>query len=298
MMMMMIIIKASSLPASIEQPSDLVLKCFNGQLDLIQQCQQHAAGDFSPFGRHTWISTLWQTCCIIWEQLQCYQLNARRWCSPSLALQVIWYAKLRYQQIQQTLCRQIEWVRYCDHHDPIPVPNKHRFIWPLSKVTARTEHCLQQLKTHVIQFKNGTKITVDLANECNDQIVDKYEQKIQTMNITSEDTCCAIYELFGCIEHHVQTVCTKNDRKDWLDYQRRILDTISAMTMCRLYPYNSKELNRCQHRKPDNNHHHSHHRDHWKGNELIKQMALVAFVIIMMIISIILYISYKRQCSH
>ncbi|KAH9418207.1 hypothetical protein DERP_010761 [Dermatophagoides pteronyssinus] len=285
---------------NIEQPNNLALKCMNGQLDLIEKCQQQSANDFNPLGRHTWITTLWQTCCIIWEELKCYQLNAKQWCSPSLSIEIELYSLLRYEQIEQTLCKQIQWIRYCDHYGPIKVADKHQFIWPITnvKTTKTIGHCLQQLRSHMVRLKNGTKIIENLIEKCDEKILMKYEQKIHLMKFTSEDNCCAIYELFDCLEQSIHKVCSGNEQQDWLDYQQRIIGKISTMSLCRLYPYNTNEMDRCLHRKPDNHHHH-HQDDRTKENlrKLIKQIASITLIIILLIITSIIFIWYKQRCK-
>ncbi|KAH9424469.1 hypothetical protein DERP_004654 [Dermatophagoides pteronyssinus] len=235
---------------SFVKPDDFAKYCMQGENDLVKKCQQQALDDFSPEKQNTTITTLWESCCSLYEEIRCYEANADRWCSPVIAFEVKSYCHDVYYKVNIGICRNIYWDMYCrKNHQPIPVYKSHKFV-RLPYASPQESECINRLE-NITTDASSSSINQKIVNEnlisnCEDEILKRYDPFMEkNWNANGDQVCCGMYELMNCIDKHARKYCTQIEQRKWSDYMHRTLTSFSSLTICKNNPYSKDKLQQC-----------------------------------------------------
>nr|XP_027202945.1 uncharacterized protein LOC113796856 [Dermatophagoides pteronyssinus] len=219
------------------KPDEFAQDCIDSLTgaNLIQWCRTGALIDYDPIRLHTNVTTVWETCCQAFDELECYQQQGQRFCPYNIFLHLKQYIQESRQFFAKSFCKNPgynQWQEYCqnltyqalhhndDHHHKLelflPDPNNDQ-----------TRQCL-----NVIQNLTDDGDRIEF---CRQQTFKELPKKFDE-SINSKIFCCAQYNFMECIAKQAQNYCHSTQRSNLLDWSRQIFGWASDK-ICHSLPY-------------------------------------------------------------
>lgn len=220
--------------------SDLAQDCMDAMGDIVQKCQNDSMSDWSSSKMHTKDSTTWETCCSVYQELDCYVRNSRKYCPVATRRKMILYKLNMVKYFNSTICTNIayaNWKKVCskDAHDSEVHKHNSTNAPSIPKATGLAKKCLDTLNTK------------DLVNKCSNASEARWNpDKKNQWEHPIVDTCCSTFQTIDCLQSEASKWCTKvNESLDMDEYARSAVGVLSV-TLCKTVPYNTSMHTLCR----------------------------------------------------
>ena len=252
-------------------PSELAKKCYHPQSHnktMVELCQ--SSGQNAPYDsgrREAKTISIWETCCALYKELDCYLANAKFFCSNSTRKELINYTQKVVIFFQDSLCHtviHVGWRQWCDNQIHKEITQFHKkqednnqdgqgFI-KVPMANGPEKNCFEKLRYSQQKKVNNTTVhrnntsnnyntnlnitinTIDLEQRCLQISINKwdpYHSKLDESNVL--ESCCAIYETLDCIQYQASLICNETDIEAMVNYKMRSLQTLNT-TLCKKVP--------------------------------------------------------------
>ena len=226
------------------QPGLLAKDCLTSiETTLEKKCQNMAEQNWDPIKLNSTTTTTWETCCSLFEELDCYVKNANTFCPKETSDAVIKYAKKIAYYFHGFICQSVsfsKWEIECktDVHNLEEQNHKKELndnpqLKPefvgLPPTDDLENECFEKLRTGGKQ---------NLEKICHDKSLQKWDPfRRKFMNSSVLESCCSIYDSLDCLVKQSATVCTKeHDHANMLNYRTKST-TLLASKVCHTIPY-------------------------------------------------------------
>lgn len=224
-------------------PSEIAKDCLNSEgKTMVEVCQSHAEQDYDPARINTTKSTTWETCCALYEELDCYLGNAKVFCPDSTRMALVNYTQKVVIFFQDSLCHTVihlGWKQWCNNQTHEAMAQYHRkdnhqkqdFI-KLPMANGPEKKCFEKLRHSTV----GNLTNVNQEQKCLNSSLNRWDpnrDKVDESYVL--ESCCAIYDTLDCIQQESNLVCDQSDAVDMTNYRVKSLSTLSA-TICKKVP--------------------------------------------------------------
>lgn len=228
-------------------PGVVAKDCFSAiGTPMVKVCQDKAGRDWDPAKLNTTTSTTWETCCALFEELDCYVKNANTFCPAQTRDAVAKYATKVAFYFHWAICQSVsfsDWKNSCDNATHYAKAQNHTseldnnpdakpsFV-SLPQDDGPEKSCFNKLRTH-------TK--VNLEQKCQDQALNKWDPtRRKFMESAIGESCCSIYDALDCIQKEATNVCTDTELYDMANYSKKSVVAFSN-TICKTVPYDQRK---------------------------------------------------------
>ncbi|OTF80653.1 hypothetical protein BLA29_000442 [Euroglyphus maynei] len=202
---------------------------------LIQWCRTGALLDYDPIRLQTNYTTVWETCCQAFDEMQCFEQQGREFCPNETFAHYLKYIQESRHFFSQTFCKNPHyisgWQIYCQtlsydaiHHNQ----SGHELELFLHEPDdAQTKNCLDTIQNRT---DDGDRIEF-CRRETKKDLPKKYDD-----NINYEIFCCAQYNFMECIAKQADNYCHQSERSSISEWSRHTFKWASDK-FCHRLPY-------------------------------------------------------------
>ena len=229
------------------KPSDFAKQCIH-QLtgeSVVSICQRQALQDWSSDRIGIIESTIWETCCAVYEEVDCYRINAHDFCPFTTGMAVKSYAIKVGTYFHDSICKSVsftDWKSSCN--------NKTRVI-QLQQHNSSNQNSNSEFKDEFISLPppDGPQETgcisqsSSLIKQCMEKSLNKWDpNRHKLMNSTVLESCCATYESLDCIQNQVTSSSNSKGQCASIlaEYQKKSY-VVLGTTICKCIPPDQRD---------------------------------------------------------
>uniref|UniRef100_A0A834RGV2 Uncharacterized protein n=1 Tax=Sarcoptes scabiei TaxID=52283 RepID=A0A834RGV2_SARSC len=214
-------------------PDDCAKDCLNTltNVDMQQYCKSKAAKEYNSVYLHTPLETVWEVCCQLLEEFDCFKTEGKIYCPNATYEHLSTYIRENSLLAMSSMCTDPgyrNWKNFCAKmvQNALNHGGEKQIDLDIPTATGPETKCLFDLR----HSTDGNRIEY-----CKNYTKNHFHRT----DVTTSVNCCGMYEMLFCVEKESIKYCDRSNHRLILRWSKRIKHLMSHH-LCRHTPYFEK----------------------------------------------------------